>query len=140
MRTEGSYDREKHLEFVQAAIARQASNSFAVKTWAVGLVTATIAYAIEKGGSGQLIAIAFVPVVSFAAMDAYYLQQERLFRTLYDAIRVPDDGQPVSPYAMGTKRFQHFESNSYWCALRSLTVAGFYIPFLLVVSALLLAR
>ncbi len=38
-----SADPVKHLEFVQAVIARQAANSFLLKGWSVTLATALVA-------------------------------------------------------------------------------------------------
>lgn len=77
----------KHLEFIQQAIARMAANSFLIKGWTITLVSALFALA-AKDANVRYIAIAYLPVPVFWLLDGYYLWQERLFRALYDRIRV----------------------------------------------------
>jgi hypothetical protein len=95
-------DRLKHLEFIQATIARQAENSSRLKNWALTLAGASFALAIQQRNFG-ISAVATLILIGFAWLDAYYLRQERLFRELYnDAIRpgsqVPALSLDTSPY------------------------------------------
>ena len=92
----------KHLEFIQAAITRQAGNSSLIRGWALTLATALFGFSAHSPGSG-IAAIALIPTVAFYVLDAYYLRQERLFRCLYTAViapgsRVPALSMDVSPY------------------------------------------
>lgn len=80
----------KHMEMIQAIITRMASNSFALKGWAVTLVAALFALA-SKDANQDYYQIAFIPVLVFWGLDAYYLWQERLFRALYNKVRKMDD-------------------------------------------------
>jgi len=77
-------DREKFLieeiKVVQDIIKRMASNSFSIKTWTVTLVVATLLF---KGNNQTLTLIGFIPLFAFWFLDAYYFQQERLFREVY---------------------------------------------------------
>lgn len=82
---------ERHLEFVQQIIARMAGNSFLLKGWSVTLTAGLFALA-AKDANQAVAAIAFLPVLAFWILDAYYLRQERLFRKLYDHLRLDDDG------------------------------------------------
>ena len=77
----------KHLEFIQAIIARQASNAFLLKTWSVTLVAALFALA-AKDVNASFAYLALVPVLMFWGLDAYYLWQEKRFRDLYNWVRL----------------------------------------------------
>jgi len=57
-----------------------ASNSFLVKGWSITLIVATLLF---KGSKYQIF-VAFIPLVSFWVLDAYYLKQERMYRKLYE--------------------------------------------------------
>jgi hypothetical protein len=75
----------KHLEFVQAAIARMANNSFLFKGWAVTIASALAAFATVES-KRTLLAIAIISTVLFWGMDGYYLWLERGFANLHTAI------------------------------------------------------
>ena len=89
----------KHLELIQGVINRQTGNASALKGWSVA-VMGGLTGLMSSGGSGKLIAFALVPGVAFLILDAYYLRQERLFRALYDAVRLGDPTIP--PFSMDT--------------------------------------
>ena len=80
----------KHLEFIQAIIARMAGNSFLLKGWTVTVSAALFELAV-KDSDATVAVIALFPALSFWGLDAYYLRQERLFRKLYDAVRLASD-------------------------------------------------
>lgn len=96
-------DRVKHLEFIQATIARQASHSFAVKGWSLTVSAAVYAY---SAGNLQwwLAIVAMLPPVAFGWLDAFYLRQERLFRALYDAAIQPNAALPI--FSMDTSAYR----------------------------------
>jgi len=77
----------KHLELIQAVINRMAFNSFSLKGWSVILVSALFALAASDPDT-PFFYLAYFPNIAFWVLDAYFLQQERLFRKLYDAVRV----------------------------------------------------
>lgn len=79
-------DLNKHLEFIQAIISRQANNSFLLKGWSVTLVAALFALA-AKDANSRFVWVALVPVFIFDGLDAYYLHQEKQFRSLFDFVR-----------------------------------------------------
>ena len=76
----------KHLELIQSVINRMASNSFRLKEWSVVLVSA-ILFLAARENSGEAALIGLVPALVFWGLDAYFLRQERLYRTLYDQVR-----------------------------------------------------
>ncbi len=76
----------RHLDLIQAVIARMAQNSFLLKGWSVTVVAALLGLGIKEG-SWALALVGYIPLVTFWGLDAYYLRQERLFRGLYDTVR-----------------------------------------------------
>ena len=81
----------KHLEFIQNIITRMNTNSFAIKGWSVTLVSALFALAADKADR-SFILIAYLPVICFWVLDAFYLSQERQYRALYREVAVNPSG------------------------------------------------
>ena len=79
----------RHLEAIQAVIARQANNSFALKALTGTITAAVVAYSGATTMPAPWMPVAGVlPALVFWIMDAKYLQQERQFRELYEAVRL----------------------------------------------------
>ena len=93
----------KHLEFIQGVINRMGSNSFRLKGWTVVLISALLVV-IAREDAGELALIGLVPVLVFWGLDAYFLRQERLFRALYDHVRVLEPRE--IDFSMGTGSFK----------------------------------
>jgi hypothetical protein len=91
-------NRIKHLEMIQAVVARLANNSFLVKGWAVTVAGAFLGFAVSRS-EARLAEIGVLPVLMFWGMDAYFLYAERLFRALYDQVR--RSNEDVKPFYMG---------------------------------------
>jgi len=70
------------VKIVQDIIKRMASNSFSIKAWTVTLIVATL---LIRGNTNHIF-IAFIPLFAFWFLDAYYLQQERIFRKIHNWI------------------------------------------------------
>lgn len=82
------FEKQKlHLELVQNVITRMNSNSFAIKGWVITLVTAIYGLAISTSNKSILYLSIFV-TLTFWGLDGYYLYQERLYRKLYDYVRL----------------------------------------------------
>ena len=71
----------KEIEIIQDIIKRMAFNSFMIKGWAITLVVVSL---LLKGTEKYQIWIAFIPLLVFWFLDAYFLWQERLYRKLYE--------------------------------------------------------
>ena len=100
----------KSMEFCQATIKRMADNSFRLKQWFLLAVTAMftvfskIIFSEDKEFHLDSLFL-LVPLFVFPCLDAYYLQQERLFREVYNdfmncinknkTIRKPFDMKPT---------------------------------------------
>ncbi|WP_235023950.1 hypothetical protein [Streptomyces sp. WAC05374] len=90
-------ERLKHLEFLQAVIARLANHSFLVKGWALTLAAGFFAVSASQQ-NWQVAASGLVPLLCFWSLDGFFLRQERLFRYLYDDVRRP--GSAVETMSM----------------------------------------
>lgn len=126
-----SEDQRKHLEFIQAVVARLALSSVATKGW--GLTVATAAFGFSTAKAVPVVAgLGLVVVVFFAILDSYYLREERLFRCLYDDAR---QGK-VTVYSMNKNDYTSRCTRR--TVIRSWSVFGFYGPLLLVGSVALI--
>ena len=114
----------KHLEFIQGVINRLASDSFRLKGWSVVLVSALFVLSAREGRL-ELVSTAFVPVFVFWGLDGYFLWQERLFRALYDHVRVLAEDRvdfSMDVRAVGTGR-----APTWLGATFSRTLLSFYV-------------
>ena len=80
----------KHLEFIQAAISRMATNSFLFKGWAITIASALSAFAAINT-KVALLAIALVSTLMFWGLDGYYLWLERGFVKLHSEVAAKND-------------------------------------------------
>ena len=94
-------DKKKHLEFLQLALNRMASNSFILKGWNITLIVGLFALSLKDLSSSYLY-LAILPALAFWGLDAYYLRQERLFRALYNSVR-KTKRKDIDPYSFDTK-------------------------------------
>jgi len=78
-------DQIKHLEFIQAVITRMNANSFQLKGWSIAIVSALLAL-YANSNNVIYIFVAIIPTLLFWGLDAYYLQQERKFRGVYNNV------------------------------------------------------
>jgi len=113
----------KHLEFIQAVIARQAGNSFLLKGWSLTVAAALYAFTAAHL-NWRLAALGLLVVAAFWWLDAYFLRQERLFRCLYNEVRTAQSG--IAPFAMSTASYFSQPRNSYRACVWSITLAVFY--------------
>ena len=113
----------KHLELIQGVVNRLATDSFRVKGWTVVLVTALFVL-LAKEDRLDVAYIALAPVLVFWGLDGYYLWQERLFRALYDHVRVLDEGG--IHFSMATAVFRTGRKRSWLGSTFSITLVPFY--------------
>ncbi len=112
----------KQLEFIQGIINRMAANSFLIKGWCITLVSALFALA-AKDANVKYTLIAYIPVLVFWILDGYYLWQERLFRALYDNIRLKEES--LIDFSMDTRTFRTGR-NTWIKSIFSYTLSIFY--------------
>ena len=89
-----------HLEMIQSAIQRLASNAFTYRGWAVTVGAGIVAFMVTKKAGTP--AAGIYPIGAFWILDSYALSLERAFRRLYDAARLGN----VEEYSMDIKPFR----------------------------------
>lgn len=75
----------KHLEMIESIIERMAKNSFQLKAWAMTLVTVVGALGAKEADK-RFMLLAFIPIIGFWVLDAFYVQQERRYKALYRCV------------------------------------------------------
>jgi len=114
----------KHLEFIQQAINRMASNLFLLKGWTVTLIAAMFALAAKESRDLYFL-LAYFPTLMFWLLDGYFLSQERRFRSLYDHVRKLDES--AIDFSMDTQPFKESPLRNKWShALFSPTLLIYY--------------
>ena len=82
----------KHLEMIQAVINRLGRNGLWIKSWSIILiVTGLVLIATQDIQNSYFVLVLTLPALGFWILDGYFLRQERLFRQVYDEIRVQSD-------------------------------------------------
>lgn len=120
---------QSHLLMLQGIIGRLALNSASCKTWCVSLVSALVVL-VAGTNRPSLLLVAVLPIVIFAALDAYYLGLERRFRDCYSSFvtklhagtAVVEDAFLVAPKL----RWRGFFGEAF-LALGSFSVWPFYL-------------
>ncbi len=117
---------EKHLDYIQNAINRMANNSFLIKGWTVTFISLLFILSLRDSNSWLLI-LSLFPLVCFWSLDAYYLRQEKLFRELYNDVRL---GKIKDSFTMNTRPLK--KRIKYWSVFFSKTIASLYITISLI--------
>ena len=114
----------EHLKMIQAVIDRLGRTSLWVKTWSLLLtVTGLILIAIHYVHLPYFSLILIPFVLGFWILDGYFLWQERLFRKVYDDIRVQSD----TDFEMHPLKHKNEPKCSWLSAIFSVTLVIFYL-------------
>ncbi len=128
--------RVKHLEMVQSVISRLAGQCANMKNYCLTLTTAVCGFAITLQ-KPIVVAVAMLPIIVCALLDAQYLTLERRYRQVFDCVRLENwEARPT------------FEISSlstpgvrYWGAFFSWSIISFYLSLTAaVVAVMLIAR
>lgn len=111
---------------IQGIINRMANNSFLLKGWAVSIVAGIFALA-GKTTNNMYILFTVVPIIIFYFLDAYYLQQERLYRVLYEKVRLMDESEIDFDLKASTSDDMN-KNSRYSSCLKAKAVFIFYLP------------
>ncbi|SHM84060.1 hypothetical protein [Flavobacterium saccharophilum] len=109
----------KHLEFLHNTINRMSANSFIIKGWVITLLSAIFVLA-DKQTNQNYIYLIFIVVPVFWYLNAYFLLQERKFRSLYNDVRIKKENEidfsmNVSSYKNGKNKIKKcFWASSIW--------------------------
>ena len=121
---------------IQGIINRMASNSFKLKGWAVTLVAGIFALA-GKDTDKVYFLITYIPILIFWGLDSYYLQQERLYRSLYEKVRKMEEKDIDFSLKATTEEFNS-NKNCYFYNLFSKTELWFYLPLAIVCAGVII--
>lgn len=98
-----------HMSMIQGIITRLETNSFTLKALAMTLATAVLAFSGSVKNPNWVYPLAgCFPVLVFWIMDAKYLRLGRLFRHLFDAVRL---GNVDEPFEMNIKPYLNKEQS-----------------------------
>lgn len=117
----------KHLEFIQSVITRMNQNSFQIKGWMITIVSALLAL-YASSANVEYILIAIAPAFMFWFLDAYYLQQERKLRGVYnDVAGLTSDSEriEIKDFEMPIHQYRHGKY-CYFNVLLSKTIVPLY--------------
>ena len=127
----------KHLEMTQAVINRLGSNSFLLKGWSMTVIVTTMVLIARYDMQNPCIVLAVIfPVLGFWILDGYFLWQERLFRQVYEEVRVQSD----TDFRMDVMKHVNKPQCSWLSAVFSVTLVIFYaveVVFILATFAIL---
>ncbi|ELE9689928.1 hypothetical protein RM405_000929 [Enterobacter kobei] len=129
------------LASLQSIIARMASNSQLMKTWAITIVTGFIAIKSTFGGLGSIsYMVPFLLCLSFSYLDSYYLSQERIFRDVYNKQAKIPVGSNVNylDFKDLIVECSKQEKNSVKSCIKSPSVIYFYIPMVIIATVILI--
>ena len=111
----------KEIEIIQDIIKRMAFNSFMIKGCTITLVAVTL---LLRGSTYQVL-VAFIPILVFWFLDAYFLWQERLYRRLYNWVIKNRMNTDEHLFDMNAYRFKD-EEQSKLRIMFSITLGWFY--------------
>jgi len=125
----------EELKIIQDIIKRMAFNSFLIKGWSITLVIATL---LLKGNKYQVL-IAFIPLLVFWFLDAYFLWQEKMYRELYKWVVENRLKTDEYLFNMNAYRFKD-KVQSKFRIMFSITLGWFYcsVAILVIIYALIL--
>lgn len=125
----------KHLEMTQDVIKRMASNSFQLKTWTIGILSAIVTL-MDKSQANYFMPIITVPIFLFWGLDAYFLRLERLYRQLYEDVRQRQEYTDSIDFSLDYRPYERNEK-TWFQVVKSRTLATFYGLSLLIVACLI---
>lgn len=127
-------NKQKHLEFIQGAVNRMASNLFLLKGWTITLIAALFALS-AKDSNRAFVLVAYFPALVFWILDGYFLSQERRFRALYDKVRLLSEEH--IDFGMDTHQFKSDPRNTWIGAMLSPTLLIYYGALALIMLGLM---
>ena len=123
-------NKQKHLEIIQGVINRLSTNSFLLKGWSVVLVSALFALSASDSRPA-FVFLAYMPAIVFWGLDGFFLWQEKLYRALYDHVRIQKEDD--IDFSMDTTQFKGKDGRTWLGATLSKTLIPFHGVLILAV-------
>jgi len=86
----------RHLEMIQAVVARLGQSGFLIKGWAITVTGAFLGFAVDRN-QWELAVASIAPSLLFWLLDTTFLRNERLFRHLFTRVAAGQE----EPFFMG---------------------------------------
>lgn len=115
----------RYLEMIQNIMTRMSTNSFMLKGWSVTLIAGIFALSAKESNPMYFL-LAYVPVILFWFLDAYYLMIERQYKHLYDLST--EKGVSDIDFKMRRPKSSWENKTCYFQCLISTTELFFYVP------------
>ena len=122
----------KHLELILGVVNRLSTNSFLLKGWSVVLMSALFALSASERHS-SFVFVAYLPALVFWGLDGFFLWQERLYRALYNHVRMLKEEE--IDFSMDTTSFK--VGAGWFNATRSKTLFVFHGTLVLAIVAVM---
>jgi len=150
--TESAFHKE--LDLIQDIVKRMAQNSFQVKAWLIGILSALVVLESKsifaQAGADHTFSIEMnlfllLPILCFWYLDAFFLSTEKLYRELYKWVVKNRPNTDAYLYDLNTftrkvndKEENLIQSgNDVWSMMRSKTLLPFYmVPLLFVLGVM----
>lgn len=123
-------EKKQHLDFIQSIITRMNANSFQIKIINITIVSALLAV-YATNGHVVFVFIGIFPTTIFWFLDAYYLQQERRFRGVYDDVAGVTSSISVKNYEMPIHKYTNGKYTFFNC-FKSKTIIWVYLPIIII--------
>ena len=118
----------QYLQFLQETISRMSTNSAIFKGFAATIV-AGISVINYSSVELSILVLSFLPVLSFACLDIYYLKLERKYRYIYNKVR---QGEYPIDFSMDISNEMESEKSQLLNCLKSPSIYLFY-PMLIII-------
>ena len=145
----------KELDLIQDIVKRMATNSFQVKAWLIGILSALVVIEsksifaqanADQSFSMEMNIFLLLPILCFWYLDAFFLSTEKLYRELYKWVVIHRPYTDAYLYDLNTFKRKIGEGeevnlveekNSVWSVMFSKTLVPFYaVPILFVLGLL----
>jgi hypothetical protein len=120
----------EHLKMIQPIITRMSSAMLSIKAFSLTTFSLLVGLAI-RDKILEIFFMAFPLILIFWVLDAFYLWQERLYRSLYDDTRISDK----TDFNMNVKKYK--KMIRYFSCIKSIAIWPFY-SLLLICTGILL--
>lgn len=126
----------EEIKILQDIIKRMADNSFKIKAWAITLIVATLLMKTNLNN----VAIAFLPLVTFWFLDAYYLQQEKIFRKIYDDKIGLSTESCSDIFKIDTTEYKSKVSNVFFLMFCNKSITPLYLTILILLMLIMSSK
>jgi len=106
-----------------------AGNLFYLRGWVITLIAGMLAIFFGIGSSKLPIIFLILFTVIFWLYDGYFLSLERMYRDLYDKVRLLKEEE--IDFSMNINEFKKYKKNSIVFCIFSKTLFFFYVPLLI---------